>query len=145
MMETSTNFLHKLMNDLPEESRWIIMQGLPYMKQAKVYDLILQLEQDILRKVLLKKGKDSEEYKFFLAITSALYQAGEAVNLIDTLNNELVGMKQYNDFLHERNIKLETEINRWRTIEELATNDVLEVYVNRTKEILTREKKDNGL
>ncbi len=139
-METSTNFLHSLMNKLPEESKWVLMQGLPYMRQAQIYDLIVQLEQDILRKIIVKKGKDSEEYKFFLKMISVLYQAGEAVNLIDRLKEEMNGLVQYNKFLHERNNRLEQDVNRFRTIEELQADGMLEAYVERTKQILKDNK-----
>lgn len=140
-MEPTTNFLHKLLNDLPEESKWIVMEGLPHIPQARIYQLILQLEQDILRKVVVKKGVDSDEYKFFVQIKNILYQAGESVHLIETINNELLGFKQYNQFLHERNSVLEKEVNRFRTIEELHADGVLEAYIARTKEILANELK----
>lgn len=139
MPQPTTNFLHKLLNELPEESKWILTEGLPYMPQARIYQMILQLEQDVLKKVLVKKGADSEEYKFFMNIKNILYQAGEAVHLIETLHNELLGFKQYNEFLQARNNKLEQEVNRFRTIEELSATGVLEAYINRTREVLKQE------
>ena len=139
MSEPTTNFLHKLLNGLPEESKWILTEGLPHMPQARIYQLILQLEQDILKKVIVKKGVASDEYKFFMDIKNILYQAGEAVHLIELLNSELIGFKQYNQFLHERNNKLEQEVNRFRTIEELTADGVLEAYIARTREILKHE------
>ena len=145
-METTTNFLHKIMNDFPEESKWIIMNGLPYMPQARIYQILLQLEQDILKKVLLKKGKHSDEYKFFTELKNVLYQAGEAVHLIELLNNELIAFKTYNDFLQQRNNELEREVNRWRTLEELNANGLLEVYINRVRDLMKDEldKKKKG-
>lgn len=141
MAESSTVFLHKLLNELPEESKWIVFGDLKFSSQYRIYQLILQLEQDILRKVLVKKGKESEEFKFFSELLNALYQAGEAVHVIDKLNAELSGFKQYNEFLHKQNAELVQEVNRWKTIEELSAGGILEAYINRTREVLAHELK----
>lgn len=137
----SSVFLHKLLNELPEESRWILMDGMPNVAQHKIYQLLLQLEQDILRKVLVKYGKDSEQYKFYNDIKTVLYQAGEAQHLVELLNKELMAFKEYNQFLKERNAALEKEVNRFKTIEELQSADLLEIYTARVKQVLETEKK----
>lgn len=140
----AANFLHKLLNELPEESRWVVMENFAYLPQQKIYELLLQLEQDILRKVVAKKGTDSEEYKFFKAITNVLYQAGEAASLIEGLNNELQGFKEYNEYLHKRNAELEVKITRWQTIEDLQREGLLEIYIKRVQEILEKERKNGN-
>jgi len=137
-----SNFLHQLMNHLPEESRWILYTESDFLTQIALYQLILQFEQDVLRKVLQKDGPESDRYKFFLNIKNAIYQAGEAMYIIETLRKELSHFKEYNDFLMQRNAELEKTLLRWQTAEEMFASGMLESYMKRIREVAKREAKE---
>lgn len=125
------NFLQQLIEQLPDQSKYILYEGLQYSTQAKIYEAMLRLEQDVISKVLNSKGKDSEEYKFFMLIKNILYQAGEGDYMIEQYKADNNIMRQLNEFLLKRNAMLENELAKYRTIEELKADGALQIYIER--------------
>lgn len=125
------NFLQLLVETLPDQSKYLLYEGLEYSTQSKIYETLLQLEQGVIKKILAVKGKESEEYKFFMLIKNILYQAGEANYIIEQLKNDNNVQRQLSEFLLQKNSILETELNKYRTIEQLKTDGALQIYIER--------------
>lgn len=130
------NFLQTLIETLPEQSKYVLYDGLKYNTQANIYNTMLRLEKDVISKILAAKGKESDEYKFFMLIKDILYQAGEADYLIQHYKTELNVQRQLNEFLLQKNATLENEINRYRTIEDLKVDGALQIYIERVTEAM---------
>lgn len=128
------SFLEQLIEGLPDSAKHIIYEGLEHNTQAQIFQAMLQLETDVIKPYIGKKGVDSPEYKFFTKLKNIMYQAGEAECIIDRLQRDAHEMNLFNKFLSGKCAELEMELTKYRTIEELTADSTLELYIKRVKQ-----------
>lgn len=138
-------FIKSLTEALSDESKWVLFDDLQYQPEAKLYQLIRQWEHDVMRSRLTKlkeQGKDhttDATWQFFSGIKNALFQAAEAHYIIDRLRTDLQSMKQLNEYLLHENAKLTNRLTTYESIEQLTTNSILEIAINRVREKMKSE------
>jgi len=128
----NTQQLHNGMAVVPESTLWALVQ---WMQEVQ------------LPKIEQHRGKDSIEYKNYTGIRDAviwsLYIAGQYENLLakNTRDRQLLG------YYVEANARLEKELLKYTTIEELLTSDAIEVFkqsiVSRALDILNVKKQND--
>ena len=112
-------FLKYLQDNLPPESQWILMTGLDYHSEVKIYQAILTLEEDVLRKVLKLKGDKDPTYIFMMSIKDMLYQAAESIAIIEHLKLKYQMEYEHRLFAEDRNAKLQQLLTRFETLEDV--------------------------
>jgi len=142
------DFIQNLLNALSDESKWILFDDMQYQPEAKIYQLIRQHEADVMRPRLAKLKEQNKDhttdatYQFFSSIKNALFQAAEAHYIIDRLRTDLHSMKELNEFLLQQNAKATTRLSAYESIEQMTTNAVLEIAINRVREKMKQEYKN---
>lgn len=139
------DFIKSITEALSDESKWVLFDDLQYQPEAKLYQFIRQWEHDVMRSRLTKlkeQGKDhttDATWQFFSGIKNALFQAAEAHYIIDRLRTDLQSMKQLNEYLLQENAKLTNRLTTYESIEQLTTNGILEIAINRVREKMKSE------
>jgi hypothetical protein len=133
------SFLEQLIEGLPDVAKHIVYERLEHNTQAQIFQAMAQLESDVIRPYITKKGIDSQEYKFFTRLKNIMYQAGEAAHIIERMQAEAHEMNLFNKYLSSKCAELEIELSKYRTIEELTADGALELYIKRVKESMKRK------
>ncbi len=108
-----TQPLHNTLAAVPESAMW---------------SLVTWLHEEILPKVLLHRGADSIEYLNYVAVRDAVIWS-----LVIMQQYENVLMKRGRDrqllkYYIEENAKLESELQKYTTIEQLISNDAIAAF-----------------
>jgi len=120
--------------------------GMAVVPESTMWRLLTWLQDELLPKIEQHRGKDSDEYKNHVGIRDAviwsLYIAGQYENLLakNTRDRQLLG------YYVDANARLEKELLKYTTIEELLTSDAIEVFkqsiVSRALDILSNKKEE---
>jgi len=125
-------FLKYLQENLPPESQWILMTGLDYHSEVKIYAAILTLEEDVLRKLLKAKGAQDPTYIFMMSIKDMLYQAAESIAQIENLKQKYQLEYEMRGFFQDRAAQLQQILTRFETLEDIPTG-TLELYMKQLR------------
>lgn len=124
--------LHNAMAMVPESTMW---------------RLITWLHEELLPKVLIHRGEGSIEYKNHVAIRDAVIWALYIGQQYEQLLAKVQRDRQLLGYYVEQNGKLEQELHRYIAIEQLITNDSVEMYrqsiVSKAIDILNQKTKQN--
>ena len=143
-------FLQYMLDNLPPQSQWILMTGLDYHSEIKIYNAILQLEEEVLRPLKQKKGIADPTYIFMMSVKDMLYQAAESLSVIENLKTKYQLEYEMRGFFQDRSAQLQQVLTRFETLEELGSNaetmkNIMEkiraAAADRRKLIEEREKK----
>jgi hypothetical protein len=113
--------------------------------ESTMWRLVTWLHEVHLPKVAHHRGINSEEYKNYVAIRDAVIwslhisQQYEKVLMQRGRDRQLLG------YYIEQNAKLEAELQKYTTIEQLISNDAIDMYrqsiVSKALDIITQTKK----
>lgn len=137
-------FLQYLQENLPPESQWILFTGLDYHKEVQIYNAILTLEEDVLRKILKSKGASDPTYIFMMQIKDMLYQAAEAISVIEHLKSKYQAEYEKSQFYIDRAAKLEQMLTRFETLADIPDTTHLQSIMTQLR-TAARERRHHSV
>jgi hypothetical protein len=130
------SFLQHLLKTLPEASKWIVFDGLQYKSEAQIYDTILQLEEDLLRPLSATGKQGGATFKLLTAIKDILYQAGEAHNIVERLQERIEHERSLARFFEQQYLRAQQQLLRFETIEDMEREGTLELAMERVRKVM---------
>lgn len=140
-----SDYINTVLQALDDEAKWVLFNDLQYQPELKLYQLITRLEAEVLRPRLNKLKAENKDhtadltYQFFMDIKNAIYQAAEAHYIIDRLRADLHSVRAYNKYLQDENASQFSRLSAYESIEQLTTNQMLEIAINRVREKMKSE------
>lgn len=140
-------WLDKIKNDLlekhrmqklvePEKYRQEIEQtakGIDGIPVAQFIKHIQYIESELMPAVEKRRGKDSADYKFFDELCRSLMWCIILCDRHDHLQRINTGYRMENAILRENSRLLETELQKYCTVEEILFTDFLDRYAETIK------------
>jgi hypothetical protein len=121
-----------------------LAQGIRDLPVSKFLQQIQYMEKELLPAVERRKGKDSEDYKFFASVCSSLVYAIILCDRYEYLENKLTSEHLLVQVLKDRQAMVEKELSRYCTMEDLYFSNFLDRYAEataeRAKSMLERKK-----
>lgn len=137
------SFLTHLAEMLPEDKQWLLFDKITMQTRAQLYSDLLDFESSFLTPVLKKYGDQSQQYKFLSRVKNIIIQAAEQQYIIEQQRERINGITALNEMLYSENTKLQAELSKYQTIEEMSVAGVLEAYVRSVQETLQQRHSTN--
>lgn len=137
------SFLQYMAEQLPEDKRWLLHDKIVMETRLKLYSNLLEFEASFLKPVLKKYGANSTQYTFLSSVKNNIIQAAEQQYIIEKQREHITAITQLNNMLLSENSRLQANLNKYETIEEMSIAGTLNAYVRSVQENLKERELKN--
>ena len=108
----------------------VTKEGAVKMSPGSLLDVALYIAENLLPKIEFKSGQQSHDYKQMFMAVNACLLCCELMQENDRLKNLLHIKMQLLKYTQQENRKLEEELVKFTTIQELMKGESLEMYID---------------
>jgi hypothetical protein len=105
-----------------------IARGMNDVPVARIYEQFQFIENSVLPAIEAKHGKQSEQYKTYKAVLNTLLWCITVIDRDERNRRDLVHFRTLLQFYIERCEHLETELQKYTSLEDLLLSQTLETY-----------------
>ncbi len=104
------------------------------LRPNDILTMITRLENDVLVKIKVKDGEQSDRYKFYNSVLRIMYVAMQAQEQVDFWRNNCMRFKMECEFHKQSAAQWYNQLLEYKTIEKLVQQGDLDKYIEQVKE-----------
>jgi hypothetical protein len=117
--------------DLKESNSSALSRAFESIPQIRFIEQAQYLREHMLPKIAANRGTDSSDYKFYYAVFESLMTAIKMADRDQSIRMMISNEKLLNEFLQKRLLFLESELQKYTTLEELTMKELATELSNR--------------